>query len=70
MPELFDANRSYVLGDPELALTESREKLAQWRYKGIGPAYYKLGRKIIYRRADLNASVEKNRTDPAQRGSG
>lgn len=68
MSKLFDSNRSYVLGDPELALIGSREKLAQWRYKGIGPAYYKLGRKIVYRGADLNAWVESNRTDPANEG--
>ncbi len=26
-----------------------REKLAQWRHKMKGPAFYRLGRKIIYR---------------------
>jgi len=60
----FEDDRSYVLGDPELNLIGSREKLAQWRHKGRGPAYYKLGRKIIYRGADLNVWMEKSRTDP------
>lgn len=34
--------------------------------KGIGPAYYKLGRKIVYHGADLNAWVEANRVDPGK----
>ena len=60
----FDDDRNYVLGDPELDLIGCREKLAQWRHKGRGPAYYKLGRKIVYRGADLNEWLAKNRTDP------
>jgi len=64
MPDLFYDNRIYVLGDPELALLGDREKLAQWRHKGVGPAYYKLGRKIVYRGEDLNAWAEAHRTDP------
>ena len=46
MQALFDKNRNYVLGDPELEVIGDRDKLAQWRHKGVGPAYYKLGRKI------------------------
>ena len=64
MPSLFDNNRTYVLGDEELSLIGDREKLAQWRHKGLGPAYYKLGRKILYLGEDLNAWVEARRTDP------
>jgi hypothetical protein len=55
MPELFDTNRNYVLGDVELDLFGDRDMLAQWRHKGTGPAFYRLGRKIVYRGADLNA---------------
>ncbi len=63
MNNLFDQNRTYVLGDPELDLIGDRAKLAQWRHKGVGPAYYRLGRKIIYRGADLNAWAEANRVE-------
>jgi hypothetical protein len=66
MPNLFEEKRNYVLGDVELELLGDREKLAQWRHKGIGPAYYKLGRKIIYRGADLNAWADANRVDPGK----
>lgn len=35
-------------------LSMSVRTLEDWRYKGGGPAYYKLGRRLVrYRRADL-----------------
>ncbi|WP_348540494.1 helix-turn-helix domain-containing protein [Shimia sp. R9_3] len=58
-----------MLGDSELELLGDREKLAQWRHKGQGPAYYKLGRKIIYRGSDLNTWIEANRVDPCKNGA-
>ena len=63
MVQLFDNNRNYILSDAELEIIGDREKLAQWRHKGIGPAYYRLGRKIVYRGADLNAWAEANRVE-------
>lgn len=64
MPKLFEDTRSYLPGDPELDVIGDRQKLAQWRHKGIGPAYYKLGRKIVYRGEDLNAWADAHRVDP------
>ena len=66
MSSLFENDRSYVLGDLELTIIGDRDKLAQWRHKGLGPAYYRLGRKIIYRGSDLNAWAEANKTDPSK----
>ena len=66
MANLFEQNRNYVLGDDELALIGDRDKLAQWRHKGMGPAFYRLGRKIIYRGADLNAWAEAQRVEPSK----
>lgn len=66
MALLFEQNRNYVLGDEELNLIGDREKLAQWRHKGVGPAFYKLGRKIIYRGADLNTWADAQRVDPSE----
>ena len=63
---LFDQNRNYILGDTELDLIGDRDKLAQWRPKGMGPAFYRLGRKIVYRGADLNAWAEAQRVEPVQ----
>ena len=68
MNNLFEQNRNYVLGDTELDLIGDRDKLAQWRHKGMGPAFYRLGRKIIYRGADLNAWAESSRVDPGKGG--
>lgn len=65
MALLFEQNRNYVLSDPELEIIGDRDKLAQWRHKGIGPAFYKLGRKVIYRGADLNDWAEANRVEPS-----
>lgn len=42
MANLFEQNRNYVLGDDELNIIGDRDKLAQWRHKGMGPAFYKL----------------------------
>ena len=64
MAHLFEQNRSYVLGDPELEIIGNREKLAQWRHKGIGPAFYRLGRKIVYRGEDLNDWADAKRVEP------
>ena len=65
MENLFDDSRNYVLGDPELDIIGPREKLAQWRHRNIGPIFYKLGKKVVYRGVDLNAWAEANRVDPA-----
>jgi hypothetical protein len=69
MLKLFEDDRSYLLGDPELEILGDRQKLAQWRHKGIGPAYYKLWRKIVYRGADLNAWTEAHRVVPGKTSS-
>ena len=66
MSDLFENNRAYVLGDPELEIIGDRDKLAQWRHKNRGPAFYRLGRKIIYRGVDLNAWVAAKRVDPSK----
>lgn len=63
MPKLFDDDRNYVLGDTDLNIIGDRDKLAQWRHKGLGPSYYKLGRKVIYRGCDLNAWAEARKVE-------
>ena len=63
MINFFEQDRNYTLGDPELQLLGSREKLSQWRHRNIGPAYFKLGRKIIYRGEDLNKWVQARKVD-------
>jgi hypothetical protein len=40
------------------------ETLANWRYKGIGPAYTRIGRAIRYLEDDLLRYLAQNRVDP------
>jgi len=68
MTKLFDQTRNYVLGDEELNIIGNTTKLAQWRHKNMGPPFYKLGRKVIYRGADLNAWAEAQRVEPSKGG--
>ncbi len=68
MPNLFENDRCYLLGDPDLDIIGDREKLAQWRHKMRGPAFYRLGREITYHGSDLNDWGEASRVDPALRG--
>jgi len=55
MTTLFDETRHYLPTDPEiLSLLGSREKQAQMRHHGRSPAFYRLGRKIVYHGKDLS----------------
>ncbi|SMX23375.1 MerR family transcriptional regulator [Boseongicola aestuarii] len=67
MLELFQNDRTYILGDPELDVLGSREKLAQWRHRMVGPPWVKIGRKVAYLGTDLNAYLTAQRTDPNAR---
>ena len=69
MTKLFDDNRNYTLDDRELSVIGDREKLGQWRHKGVGPAYFRLGRKIIYHGKDLNEWALANRVEPVAMGA-
>jgi Helix-turn-helix domain len=47
--------------DAARALNLSQSTLAKLRLTGKGPAYCKLGRRVVYRQEDLAAWLEKNR---------
>jgi len=65
MSDIFENTRNYTLGDPELDLIGPREKLAQWRHRNTGPAFYKIGKKVVYRGVDLNTWAEAQRVEPS-----
>jgi predicted site-specific integrase-resolvase len=44
-------------------LDVSMRTLEFWRYVGKGPAYVKVGKRIRYRPADVEAYLEANRQD-------
>ncbi len=54
----FEDDRYYRPTDPEMAAIATPGTLAQWRYHGRGPSYYKFGRRILYRGRDLNAWID------------
>ena len=58
---IFDDNKLYFTDDPELRKIAARDTLAQWRMRGFGPAWLKLGRRVAYYGADLNAWAESRR---------
>jgi hypothetical protein len=35
-----------------------------WRARGVGPAYYKVGRRCLYRWSEVSAWLESKRVDP------
>ena len=40
--------------------------LVRWRNQGTGPSYIRIGRKIRYRKRDLDAWIETNRVVPVR----
>lgn len=70
MTNLFDPKRHYLPTDPEiLALLGNRTRQAQMRHHGRAPAFFRLGRKIIYHGADLNAWANARRVDTFNEGA-
>lgn len=56
----FEPARLYDDGDEELEIVASRSRRAQWRHRRFGPQYIKMGRRVKYSGAALNAWIEKN----------
>ena len=44
----------------------SKAWLRKQRRFGAGPAYVRLGRRIVYMRSDLDALIQRGRIDPAR----
>jgi len=57
------------LHDPHSAsefLNKPEGTLANWRWRGYGPAYIRVGRAVRYSEADLVAFLEANRVEPQE----
>ena len=52
---MFDDDKLYATNDPALSAIGPYSTLAHWRAQGRGPAFIKLGSKVVYRGRDLNA---------------
>ena len=61
---ILDSDRIFFPEDSEMRIFGSIEKLAQWRHRNRGPAFIRIGRRIGYHGADLNAYLAAQRTDP------
>lgn len=59
--QVFENERLYDDCDDELDLIAPRGKRAQWRHRRVGPNYLKMGRRVKYHGADLNAWIAANR---------
>lgn len=44
----------------ELVIKYANELYFIWRTKGFGPKYYKLGRSVRYKKADVDAWIDEN----------
>lgn len=44
------------------------QTMRNWRFTGKGPAYLKLGRRVVYCLEDLQTYMNKNRIIPDQEG--
>ena len=60
----FEQQKSYQPNDLEMRQIATADRLAQWRHYGKGPAYFKLGNKVISRGEELNDWVSARRVEP------
>lgn len=54
----FDPDTYYRTDDPALAIIATRGTMSQWRHRGEGPRYVRLGGRVLYLGADLNAYLD------------
>jgi hypothetical protein len=60
-----------LIGNEEAAkvLRQQPDTLTHWRHQGIGPEYFRVGRKIFYSRATLLNWIAAQRVVPIARAS-
>ena len=61
---MFNDETIYIAGDPALRVLAAPGTMAHWRSQGRGPAYIKLGHRVGYRGADLNAWIAAQTVKP------
>ncbi len=63
---MFEDNKLYLTDDPALQVLWPYSTLAHWRCEGRGPAFVKLGSKVAYKGADLNACIASRTVEPTE----
>ena len=60
----FDPDRYYRTDGPALAVIATRGTMSQWRHRGEGPRYVRLGGRVLYRGIDVNAWLDERIVEP------
>ena len=60
---MFDNEKLYFANDPDVLRLASYFTMAHWRSEGRGPAFHRIGNKIMYKGADLNAWIRRQRVE-------
>lgn len=63
---MFDETKLYMANAPALDVLGTPSTQAHWRAEGRGPAFIKLGRRVAYKGADLNAWIESRTVRPME----
>lgn len=66
---MFDPEKLYLTDDAALLVLGPYSTLAHWRSEGRGPAFLKIGRRVAYSGADLNAWLAERRIEPTGAGT-
>ncbi len=66
----FDPTRYYRTTDSELSIIATRGTMSQWRHRGEGPRYIRLGRRVLYFGEDLNRFIDQHLVDPVAAPAG
>ena len=61
---MFDQAKLYFASDPAVLALAPYSTLAHWRSEGRGPAFVKIGSRVAYRGADLNAWLDARTVRP------
>ena len=63
---MFEDDRLYFTSDPALKTLAPYSTLAHWRSESRGPAYVKVGWRVAYRGADVNAWLAARTVKPRE----
>ena len=63
---MFDETKLYMANAPALDVLGTPSTRAHWHSEGRGPAFIKLGSRVAYKGADLNAWIESRTVRPME----
>ena len=62
----FDPDTYYRTDDPALEIIGTRGTMSQWRHRGEGPRYVRLGGRVLYLGTDLNQFLDSRIVETAR----